>query len=187
MADYSSGRSIGARVRSARRARGFRTTRELAAAIDQPNLTESILENIEAGRKADLPVSQLLNVAIALQVPVSYLLAPMTRPLDGLDLPNLSSAFTDMTAAEFDAWLSSIPNADYRAETAAERSDRAELQAFRELQVHRRELRRLRIVAGLEEAHELGTQSRIEEITRQIDVNVAYLRSAGWEVDAATK
>tara|TARA_R110002124_G_scaffold287131_1_gene470600 strand:- start:6729 stop:6902 length:174 start_codon:yes stop_codon:yes gene_type:complete len=49
--------SIGARIRAIRKARGIRTTRELAELITGASLTESITENIESGRKVDLDVS----------------------------------------------------------------------------------------------------------------------------------
>jgi hypothetical protein len=167
----------------ARRARGYRTTSDLAAAIDSGKLTEAVLENIEAGRKADLSISQVLNIAMTLKVPVSYLLAPLTRPDDPIDLPNLSTAFSGMTAGEFDSWLAAIPTANYRADLAAERNDRAELQALRELATLHRELRRLTITSQvLEGVETAGTGARIADTKRQIANLIGYLRSAGWDV-----
>ena len=81
-----------ARIRAARRARGRRTARELADTIVGGNLTEAIIENIEAGRKVALGVNQLLNIAMALRVPPGYMLAPLSEPDRPLDLPNLSDA-----------------------------------------------------------------------------------------------
>lgn len=187
MAHYSSEGSLGARIAAARRARGYRTLKDLAEALEGTGLTVSILQNIELDRRANIDVSHVLNLAKTLDVPVSYLLAPMARPGDPIDLPNMGAALADMTASEFDAWLCAIPNADYTAVTAAERSDRAELQALRELQSATRELRRLEVVADLErdggsEALRLDAQSKEDHLHSRIDGLRKFLISAGWEV-----
>lgn len=185
MAHYSSERSLGARVAAARRLRGYKTLKELAVALEGTGLTSSVLQNIELDRRANIDVSHVLNLAKVLGVPVSFLLAPMARPGDIVDLPNLGAAFANMTASEFDAWLSSIPNADYTATMAFERSDRAELQALRELQTARRELRRLEAAQDLE-ADEPALQAdaitRIEHTKERISGLRKFLTSSGWEV-----
>lgn len=150
MADYRSGTSVGARIKLARRERGFRTTRDLAEAVREGNVTAAILENIESGRKADISVSQLLNIARALNVPPSYLLAPMGTPNSTLDLPNLSADFNGMTAAEFDCWFSATPESSYRPRLAAERTDINTLGTLRDLGILRRELERLQIVLAVQ-------------------------------------
>jgi transcriptional regulator with XRE-family HTH domain len=187
MADYSAEGSIGARIAAARRARGYRTTKELASAMSDSGITAAILENIESGRKASLDVSQVLNISKALRVPVSSLLAPMARPADLLDLPNLGTELSTMTAAEFDAWLSTVQGADYTATSADERNDRAQLLALRELQTMRRELSRLQIVADLEASvgvgeERLDTLSRVDWTKSRIHELRTYLTSVGWEV-----
>ena len=83
---------MGARIRAARRARGLRTARELADTIVGGNLTEAVIENIEAGRTVALDVNQLLNIAMVHRLPPSYLLAPLSEPDRPADLPNLSDA-----------------------------------------------------------------------------------------------
>ena len=180
MADYGAESDIGARIRAARKARGFMSIPALADAIEGGEPSAAILANIESGRKVDLNVVQLLNIAMALRVPLSYLLAPMLRPNDGLDLPGLSKAFDQMTAAEFDAWLSATPDSDYRADTAAERNDRAELRALRELSMLEREIHRQSVVTELTE----DFPDRIEGLRKQKRDLIGYLRSAGWSVDA---
>ena len=92
LTDFRSESSLDARIRTARRARGRRTARELADTIVGGNLTEAIIENVEAGRKVALDVNQLLNIAMVLRVPPSYMLAPLSEPDRPLDLPNLSDA-----------------------------------------------------------------------------------------------
>ena len=166
MTDFRGERTVGARIKLARRQRGFRTTRELAEAIPGGNVTEAVLENIESGRKADISVSQLLNIARGLNVPPSMLLAPMGRPNAALDLPNLSDDFDGMSAAEFDSWLSATPASSYRPRLAAERSDIQTLNLLRELGTLRRELERLSIVlevqAASDDAALTGARSEVQ-------------------------
>lgn len=186
MADFRSEASVGARIKLARRERGFRTTRDLAGAVPGGNVTAAILENIESGRKADISVSQLLNIARALNVPPSYLLAPMGSPNSTLDLPNLSADFDGMTAAEFDCWLSATPASSYKPRLAAERTDISTLGALRELGSLRRELERLHIVLAVQSSSgdpdlavgNAEIQRRIESVEAEAR-RVASLLSSG--------
>lgn len=187
MADFRSEAGIGARVRLARRERGFRTTRDLADAITGGNVTQAVLENIESGRKADITVSQLLNIARGIGVPVSMLLAPMGTPDAELDLPNLSDDFHGMTAVEFDSWLSSTSASAYRPRLAAERADIAILTSLRELGTLRRELNRLQIVLEIQDASgdrdlvagNTEVQKRIDRIAKETAEVIELLASAG--------
>jgi transcriptional regulator with XRE-family HTH domain len=149
MTDHRSEATIGGRIKAARRARGFRTTRELADAIPGGNVTAAVLENIESGRKADIGVSQLLNIARGLCIPPSYLLAPIGTPEAAVDLPNLSDDLRRMTVAEFDCWLSATPASSYRPERMEERTDIEALAILREFGTLRRELERLQIVLDI--------------------------------------
>lgn len=187
MADFRSETSVGTRIKMARRERGYRTTRELADAVEGGKVTSAILENIESGRKADISVSQLLNIARALNVPPSFLLAPMGTPEAQLDLPNLSADFQGMTAAEFDCWLSATPASFYRPRLAAERSDINLLGTLREVGMLERELERLQIVLQVQLSSgspELtsGTddlRGRIHQATEEAQRLVTLLTSAG--------
>ncbi|GAB3584468.1 hypothetical protein GCM10027406_30910 [Leifsonia lichenia] len=187
MTDFRGEQTVGARIKFARRQRGFRTTRELAEAIPGGNVTEAVLENIESGRKADIGVSQLLNIARGLNVPPSMLLAPMGRPTADLDLPNLSDDFVGMSAAEFDCWLSATPASSYRPRLAAERSDIQTLNSLRELGTLERELERLRMIwdvqaksgdADLTGAN-TGVRDRIDRIRREVSLLSGVLTSDG--------
>jgi transcriptional regulator with XRE-family HTH domain len=183
MADFSRKPTLGTRIAAARRARGYRTQQALVDAINVPTITTAILMNIEAGRKTELDLSQILNIAMTLKVPVSLLIAPITNPDAPLDLPNLSREFDGMTAGKFDSWLASIPNAGYVGQTAAERNDQTELNALRELQTLQRERRRLDVVAQLED--ETGvprTSKQIDNVNDRIHELVTYLQSAGWDL-----
>ncbi len=193
MTGFRNADSVGARIQALRKLRGLRTSRDLADAIDSPNLTESVIENIEAGRKTDLPISQLLNIAYALQVPPSYLLVPLESSAERLDLPNLSDQLARMTPLEFDAWLSGASSSSFRSPTAAEYASRTELEALRELNALRLELHRLHTVISLESEIPATTTktgadewaplgARQEEIAARVAFLQSYLRSAGWEL-----
>jgi transcriptional regulator with XRE-family HTH domain len=193
MTDFRSEWSLGARIRAARRARGLRTARELADAIVGGTLTEAIIENIEAGRKVVLDISQLLNIAMALRVPLSYLLAPLGEPDRPLDLPNLSQAFEGMTAIEFDSWLASSQDGRYQPESLEERNATSELHALREWSALTREATRLQTMSDLERAtHQTAdtgsallrsTEARLVDARRESNRLAAYLKSAGWHVE----
>jgi transcriptional regulator with XRE-family HTH domain len=193
MKDFRSESSLGARIRAARRARGLRTARELADAIVGGTLTEAIIENIEAGRKVVLDISQLLNIAMALRVPLSYLLAPLGEPDRPLDLPNLSQAFEGMTAIEFDSWLASSQDGRYQPESLEERNATSELHALREWSALTREATRLQTMSDLERATNptsdppsallRSTEARLVDARRESNRLAAYLKSAGWHVE----
>jgi hypothetical protein len=178
MTGYAAEASIGERIKAARRIRGFRTTRELADAMPGSNLSEFVLENIEAGRKSDLKLSELLNIAKALRVPPPFLLAPLSDTQAAVDLPNLSEAVRAMSVAEFDAWVSGEASGSYRTSDPEERNDSAELAGFRELQRLRRELEREQIVGDLEG----GKTGRLEYLERQTAELTEFLRSSGWRI-----
>ncbi|WBM79868.1 helix-turn-helix domain-containing protein [Cryobacterium breve] len=80
MTDFRIETSIGDRIQAIRKHRGIRTTKELADTIPGDNVTEAILQNIEAGRKSDLAVSQLLNIAHALGVSPCFSSPPSAAP-----------------------------------------------------------------------------------------------------------
>lgn len=194
MADFRTETSVGARIRLARRERGFRTTAELANAIPGGNVTEAILENIESGRKADISVSQLLNIARGLNVPISMLLTPIATPDGVLDLPNLSDDFEGMSVAEFDSWLSATPSSSYRPRLAAERVDIGTLTLLRELGTLRREMERLRIVRNVGAASgdsDLKSNSRVDsqlkDVQRELERLVDLLSSAGIDAEVASR
>jgi transcriptional regulator with XRE-family HTH domain len=195
MRDYRSETSIGARIKASRKQRGFRRTEDLVQAMPGSRITPAILENIEAGRKADLAISQLLNIAAALRIPPSYLLAPLGNPGGALDLPNLSDPVSSMSAVEFDSWFAAIPASAHRPATAAERIDIDELNALREVTMLKREVRRLKIVASVQsESPELGldtavpeTEKNIERIKSDIARLEGQLASSGWVIGAETK
>lgn len=188
MTNSGSAKSVGSRIQTLRRVRGMRTSKDLADAIGG-SMTVSIIENIELGRKANLDVSQLLNIAMALQVPPSYILAPMNDPSAALDLPGLSSAFDGMTAIEFDAWLSSIDAGAYMSRTLPGRNSLVELNALREWHTLNAEIRRLQVMLQLEEEESLQqtpyagrTRDRLQDAQRSIRRLGPLLNAGGWDL-----
>jgi transcriptional regulator with XRE-family HTH domain len=185
--DYRTAKTIGERIQAARKDRGLRTAADLAAAVPGGVVKESTIQNVEAGRKAELTVSQLLNISIALDLPPAYLLAPLGRPLDSLDLANLSDDFARMTVIEFDAWLSGNTRGAYRVTSAAEHRDRNLIHALRELQSQLRERWRLAHEIELEaeltphgqESPSADTRRRLDDASRRISELSEYLRSSG--------
>ena len=192
MADYRTAPTVGARIAAARKARGFKSTKDLADAIPGDSITGSILQNIEAGRKNDLAVAQLLNIAWALGVSPTWILAPIGSPAEHIDLPNIIPEIRDLTVAEFDAWLSGNTDGAYMPATSDEHNDRIQLAALRELIKERRELQRLTLLkpayvdmfedpAGNEandfvQDAELRTANSLRRIARL----EKFLTSAGW-------
>lgn len=186
---------IGERIQAIRKRHGIRSAKDLADLMPGGNVTEAVLQNLEAGRKHDLTVSQLLNIARALRVPPVFLLAPIGRPHDLLDLVNLSTAFDGMTVAEFDSWIAGETTGAYRWSSLTERTERSQLEALRELLASIRERRRLvgnlSVAAELTPPNEVTTTStppvwdttreRLIEADRRIEQLSSYLTEAGWD------
>ena len=176
----------------------MKSAQDLVDRIGHPSVSESILANIETGRKADLSVSQLLNLAFALQLSPAYLLAPMGAPLRELDLPNLSEGVARLSPRELDAWISGSKQAPLQWGTVSEESERHQLAALRELDFQIRERKRLAGVIALEAEAELPgtspedrslwekTEDRLAETRLRIEQLTTYLGSAGWELESWT-
>lgn len=184
---------IGERIQAIRKRHGIRSAKDLADLMPGGNVTEAVLQNLEAGRKQDLTVSQLLNIARALSVPPVFLLAPIARPHDTLDLVNLSTAFDGMTVAEFDSWIAGETSGAYRWNSLIERTERSQLEALRELLASIRERRRLTgnlaVSAQLIPENEAATappvwdttRARLIEANRRIEQLSSFLTEAGWD------
>lgn len=112
---------IGARIASYRRLAGFEKAADLADAIANERITTSVIQNIESGRKSDISVTQLIEIAYAIGVSPVMLLAPMTSRRDRVDLPGASAPIREMSVDEFDGWVSMqtfAPGASGRGEWA---------------------------------------------------------------------
>lgn len=195
VADYRTERTLGGRIQAARKARGIKSTRELAELIGNDTVSINILQNIESGRMTNLSATQLLNIAYALKVAPSFLLAPIGDAAGGSDLPGLSSGLAAMRPTEFDGWLSGSDSGAYRPSNAAELAERTELAAFRELDGLLRERRRLRVLRGevtsidtsathLEDTEWNRVDRRLSAVESEIDETRRYLASAGWGTES---
>jgi transcriptional regulator with XRE-family HTH domain len=194
VADYRTERTLGARIQAARRNRGIKSTRELADLIGNESVSVNILQNIESGRMTNLSAAQLLNIAYALKVAPSFVLAPMGDREGASDLPGLSPGLASMPPNEFDAWLAGTDAGAYRPVNARELAERNELAAFRDLDGLLRERQRLRVLrrADTPEAHNSDdptepdwnrVEQRLSAIESQIAQTQQYLDGAGWATD----
>ena len=194
MEDFGSGSGIGYRIRSIRKARGIKSTADLAALIPGGLTSGAVLRNIEAGVKTDLSVSQLLNIARALSVAPIFLLASIREPNSRLDIPNLSDDLKTMTAIEFDEWLSGTSDSIFEWTTPEDLSERNQLRAMRELELLIAERERLSQIINLAPSLEPDPDSaapadnvellrvRKADSVRQIQRLSHFLESAGWDV-----
>jgi hypothetical protein len=108
--------TIGKRIADYRRFGKIGTAADLAARIPNPKVTASVIQNIESGRKADLSVSQLLDIAMGLGVSPLVLLVPVGAPFQQVDLPGVGDDVSSLTVHEFDQWLT-IPAVTTALET----------------------------------------------------------------------
>ncbi|CAN5352979.1 hypothetical protein BH11ACT2_BH11ACT2_03370 [soil metagenome] len=197
MADFKTASTVGARIAAIRKARGFVSAKALAETIPGESITDSILRNIEAGRKNDLAVAQLLNLAWALRVSPLFILAPLGSPDERLDLPNIIPEVQDLTTGEFDAWVSGDTTGIYRPVTTDEMSERIQLEALHELLRTRREVTRLGTMMTLKAelpeslAGESGalrwndTEQQLAAAQRRIVELETLLASGGWQIGSS--
>lgn len=135
-------RSIGERIRELRLRRGFRSVRDLAAAIPNERLSAKVVSNIEIGRKLDLTVVELLELSRALGVAPQQILVDHHRPYEATGIPGVSEEIATMSAIDFLEWLS-LPFEGHQlfmnvnAETPEETSI---LVAIRSYEMQRREV-----------------------------------------------
>ncbi|WBM78832.1 hypothetical protein KIV56_09415 [Cryobacterium breve] len=195
MTDFRTETSIGDRIQAIRKHRGIRTTKR-ARGHDPRRQRDRGDPAEHRSRPEERPRRQPAaeHRPRPRRLPL-FLLAPVGRPADTLDLPNLSLAFDGMTVVEFDAWISGETDGAYRWTTTDERSERTQLQAMRELDALIRE--RNRLVSNLQVEATLNTAAgdndtgqpwnttpeRLNEANRRINQLSSYLASAGWKLD----
>jgi hypothetical protein len=145
----------------------------------------------------NLSAAQLLNIAYALKVAPTFLLAPMGDAEGESDLPGLSPSLASMRPNEFDAWLTGSDSGAYRPTTAAEMAERHELTAFRDLDGFLRERRRLEVPRSMDAVESQSanepadsvwnrTEQRLSAIESQIADTRRYLDGVGWATDEWT-
>lgn len=134
--------SVGRRIALYRKALGFSSAQDLARAIPNEKLTASVIQNIESGRKADMAVSQLLDISLALGISPIYLLTAVGRPEEKVDLPGVGGAVAKMTNHEFDEWVS-VLEGDVSGESGHRSNLRYILRSIRALYEELEEWQRL--------------------------------------------
>lgn len=97
--------NLGKRLAAYRKYLGVSSAKELADLTGNPRITESVVQNIESGRKKDVSVAQLLDLARALRISPIFLLAPIGRPFDLVDVPGVSENVSLMSVHGFESWL----------------------------------------------------------------------------------
>lgn len=97
---------IGQRIARYRKFVGIKTAKELAERIDNPKITVTVIQNIESGRKAELSVSQLLDISRGLGISPIFLLAPIGKPFEDVDIPEVGQSIAKMKVHEFESWIS---------------------------------------------------------------------------------
>lgn len=101
---------IGRRIASYRKARGFKTAAALAEHIPNDGITTSVIQNIESGRKPDVTVAQLLDIAWALRVTPVYLIAPANLPAELFEYPGVGEDVARLEVGDAIAWMTSRMN-----------------------------------------------------------------------------
>ena len=199
MTDLGLTAGVGQRIQSIRKRRGIKSAADLAAAIPGNVISAATIQNIEAGRKIDVSVSQVFNIAYALKVAPIYLLVDIRNPNAIPDLPGLSDDLNKMTAVEFDAWSSGALDGAFEWDSADEQSERSQLAALRELETLAKERDRLARLIKLGpqlDGARLRTTSDIsidQFAQRKIEVEThirrlaTYLSSAGWATERWTQ
>lgn len=103
-------RAIGLRIAQARRDAGFRTVEQLVETIGNPAVTVSGVQNVESGRKADVSVTYLLEIARAVGVPPVMLLVDVDHPFEPVEGLPLGEQFDGLRVWQFDDWFSGVGN-----------------------------------------------------------------------------
>lgn len=97
---------FGERIRRLRRAAGFSSRDELAEAIGNPSVSATVIKNIEAGRKADISIVHLFEIAFAIGVSPIVLLLDFSKPYQEARIVGLGPNFAGATNNDLDEWFS---------------------------------------------------------------------------------
>ncbi len=117
---------IGQRVNHYRAMLGIRSTTALADRIGNPKITPVVIQNIEAGRKTEVTIGQVIDIAAGLGISPLLLLVDIQRPFE-IDATVVDGglALTAMTPAEFLTWA--------RVDPAGTRPESPELATLNEV------------------------------------------------------
>ncbi|WP_026851065.1 helix-turn-helix domain-containing protein [Glaciibacter superstes] len=100
---------IGRRILKLRKNLGITTAAALADSIPNPTITESVIQNIEGGRKSEISLPQVLDIAMALGVPPITLMTDVFHPNRLVDTEGVGSDVAALTNEEFILWFQGDP------------------------------------------------------------------------------
>lgn len=92
---------IGTRIGTLRRTRGYPTAESLADAIPDGHLSKSTIVNIEAGRKPDPSVREIMLIASALGVSIFEVLLDLENPNAPVEVVGLAEPYAGMSNIEY--------------------------------------------------------------------------------------
>ena len=110
---------IGHRIARYRRFSGYATAADLARAIGNPRITAATIANIESGRRADVSVLQLIEIASTLGISPTLLLTDVFSPLGSPDIRGLNQDVARLDNAEMARWLALEPTNTGRVSEAS--------------------------------------------------------------------
>jgi transcriptional regulator with XRE-family HTH domain len=180
--------SIGQRIATYRKLLGFRSSQDLANAIPNAKITESVIQNIESGRKKDVSVAQLLDISKALGISPIFLLVRIGDPMGKVDLDNVGEDVAAMTSAQVDRWISeSLPAASERANSLS-----TQLSRIRDMLAEVNEYRKLRTVDVTKyKKYEYETEdlagNKITVTRDEADAHNFALASVSFDIDEDAK
>lgn len=100
---------IGRRIAKYRRFCGFSTASDLAEAIQNPRITPATIANIESGRRADVSVMQLLEIAGALGISPTLLMSDVFRPGGSPEIRGVTKGVASVSNYKLQGWLALDP------------------------------------------------------------------------------
>ena len=93
--------ALGERLAAVRKAKGFKSAQALADAIPAPSVTKATIVNIEAGRKSDPSILELMQIASALDVPPMSLVLDIENPFASMSGMGLAEPANSQMVVEY--------------------------------------------------------------------------------------
>lgn len=100
MATESDASFVGKRLAQLRKSKNI-TAAQLADLVPSSSITKTVITNVESGRKRDLTVTELIQLAAALNVPIVSLLVDTQSPWAPADLPGLINGLDGLSNVEY--------------------------------------------------------------------------------------
>lgn len=112
---------MGRRIAKYRRFCGYATAADLARAIENPRITTATIANIESGRRADVSVMQLIEIASALGISPLLLLTDVFAPFAKPEIRGLTKDAAKANNSDLLNWFAlEAPTIGHDGEAATE-------------------------------------------------------------------